>query len=164
MGPLSVFDQLVMHPFLGDVPAGQLRRLAPHGRPVLRHTGYRLFREGAPAEHFWLLCSGVVALDFHVPGRGDIVLERVGAGSVVGWSWLRPPYRWTLGAAVAEDCQAIEFDAARVRSLISADRELGQELTARLLTVVGGRLQAARRRLVGLYAYPDYPAGAFGPD
>ncbi|WP_433732447.1 hypothetical protein ACQP2Y_23335 [Actinoplanes sp. CA-051413] len=40
-----------------------------------------------------------VALDFHVPGRGDIVIERVGAGGVVGWSWLLPPYPWTGNAS-----------------------------------------------------------------
>ena len=163
MAPLSVFDQLVLHPFLGDLPVGWLQRLAVHGRPILRHTDYRLFREDGPADRFWLLRSGVVALDFHVPGRGDVVIERVGADSVVGWSWLLPPYRWTLGATVAEDCQAIEFDAAGVRLLINVDPGLGRELTARFLAVMGGRLQAARHRLVELYAYPDHPAGASGP-
>jgi CRP/FNR family transcriptional regulator, cyclic AMP receptor protein len=163
MAPVSVFDLLIRHPFLGDFPAAWLRRLAVHGRPVLRHTGYRLFREDGPAGHFWLVRSGVVALDFHVPGRGDVVIERVGAGGVVGWSWLLPPYRWTLGAAVAEDCHAIEFDAAQVRLLINADPGLGRELTERFLTVMGSRLQAARHRLIELYAYPDHPAGASGP-
>jgi CRP-like cAMP-binding protein len=133
MAPLSVHDRLVLHPFLGDLPAGRLQRLAANARPVLRHTGYRLFRAGSPAGHFWLVRSGVVALDFHVPGRGDVVIERVGAGGVVGWSWLLPPYRWTLGAAVAEDCRAIEVDAAQVRLLIGAGPGLGRDLTARFL-------------------------------
>ncbi|RSM49333.1 hypothetical protein DMB66_45015 [Actinoplanes sp. ATCC 53533] len=164
MAPLSVFDQLVLHPFLGDLPVGWLRRLAAHGRPVLRYPGYRLFRQDAAADRFWLLRSGVVALDFHVPGRGDVVIERVGAGSVVGWSWLLPEYRWTLGGVVAEDCHAVEFDAARVRLLISEDPGFGRELTARFLAVMGGRLQAARHRLVELYAYPEHPAGASNPD
>ena len=155
MPTLSVFDQLVVHPFLAGLPADRLQRLAAHGRPVLRHTGYRLFPEHGPADRFWLLRTGVVALDFHVPGRGDIVIERVGAGSVVGWSWLLPPYRWTLGARVAEDCHAIEFDAAGVRRLIRDDPALGHELTTRFLAVMGHRLQAARHRLVELYGYRD---------
>jgi CRP-like cAMP-binding protein len=162
MAPLSIFDQLVLHPFFAELPAGWLRPMAVHGRPMLRHTGYRLFRQDAPADRFWVLRSGVVALDFHVPGRGDVVIERVGADSVVGWSWLLPPYRWTLGAIVAEDCHAIEFDAVQVRSLISQNSEFGREFTARFLAVVGSRLQAARHRLVELYAYPEGPAGASG--
>ncbi|MFI7542495.1 Crp/Fnr family transcriptional regulator [Actinoplanes sp. NPDC049599] len=156
MAALSVFDQLVVHPFLAGLPGEHLQRLAVHGRPVLRHTGYRLFREGGPADRFWLLRTGVVALDFHVAGRGDIVIERVGAGSVVGWSWLLPPNRWTLGAIVAEDCHAIEFDVAGVRRLLAEEPELGRELTTRFLAVMGSRLQASRHRLVELYAYPAH--------
>ena len=164
MAPLSVFDHLVLHPFFGDLPIDWLQRLAVHGRPVLRHPGYRLFPQDGPADRFWLLRSGVVALDFHVPGRGDVVIERVGADSVVGWSWLLPQYRWTLGAVVAQDCHAVEFDAAGVRSLLGEDPDLGRELTTLFLAVMGHRLQAARHRLVELYAYPDHPAGASGPE
>lgn len=163
MTALSVFDELVLHPFFHDLPIGWLRMLAVHGRPVLRHTGYRVFREDGRADRFWALRSGAVALDFHVPGRGDIVIERVGADSVVGWSWLLVPYRWTFGAVVTEDCHAIEFDAAQVRLVIEQHPEFGREITARLLAVTAGRLQAARHRLVELYAYPDQRDDASGP-
>ena len=151
---LSVFDLLVMHPLAADLPAGWLRRLALHARPVYHVAGFRLFREEAPADRLWLVHSGGVAVDLHVPGRGDIVVERLGAGAVVGWSWLLPPYRYRFGAIVAEDIRAVEVDAAHVRSLIAEDAELGRELESRLLTVVADRLLAARNRLIELYAYP----------
>jgi len=151
---LSVFDLLVMHPLAADLPAGWLRRLALHARPVYHVAGFRLFREEAPADRLWLVHSGDVAVDLHVPGRGDIVVERLGAGAVVGWSWLLPPYRYRFGAIVAEDIRAVEVDAAHVRSLIAEDAELGRELESRLLTVVADRLLAARNRLIELYAYP----------
>jgi CRP-like cAMP-binding protein len=155
MAPLTVFDQIALHPFLHDLPTGWLQRLAVHGRMVLRHPGHRLFGEEAPADRFWLLRSGSVALDFHVPGRGDIVIERIGSGSVVGWSWLLPPHRWSMGAVVADECRAIELDAAGVRTLIAEDPDLGRELTMRFVAVMAERLGAARHRLVELYAYPD---------
>ncbi|MCA2218998.1 cyclic nucleotide-binding domain-containing protein [Jidongwangia harbinensis] len=155
MAPLTVFDHLSLHPFLADVPATWLHRLAMHGRPALRHAGVRLFHEGAPAGSFWLLRSGAVALDFHVPGRGDIVIERIGAEGVVGWSWLLPPYRWSLGAVVAAECQAVQLDAAGVRRLLAEDAELGRELTTRFLAVMAERLHATRVRLAELYAYPE---------
>jgi CRP-like cAMP-binding protein len=154
MAPLTVFDQMALHPFLSDLPSGWLRRLAVHGHMVLRHPGYRLFTEDAPADHFWLLRSGAISLEFHVPGRGDIVIERIGGDGVVGWSWLLPPYRWSLAAVVADECRAIEFDAAGVRRLIAEDPDLGRDLTTRFLAVTAERLRAARHRLVDLYAYP----------
>ena len=154
MTPLTVFDLLALHDFVADLPTSSLRTLARHGRPVFRATGYRLFRADAPADRFWLVHSGAVALDFQVPGRGDIVVERVGPGAVLGWSWLLEPHRWRFGAVVAEDVRAVEFDAVGVRALIAEDPELGRELTARFLAIVAERLEAARHRLVELYAHP----------
>jgi CRP-like cAMP-binding protein len=154
MSALSVFDLLAMHPLVADLPAGWLHRLAMHARPVYRATGHRLFREDGPADRFWLIHSGAVALDLHVPGRGDVVIDRLAGGTMVGWSWLLAPHRWRFGAVVAEDVRGLEFDAARVRAVMAADTDLGREIDARVLTIVADRLQAARHRLVELYAYP----------
>jgi CRP/FNR family transcriptional regulator, cyclic AMP receptor protein len=166
MSSLTIFDHLAMHPFADDLPADWLRRLAVHARPVMWPPGRRLFREDSPADRFWLLRSGTVALDFHVPGRGDVMIERIGDGGVIGWSWLLAPHRWTLGAIATDDCRTIEFDARGVRALIAEDPQLGRELTARFLAVMAERLQAARRRLIELYAYPvDEPdVGDAGPE
>ncbi|MBM2616317.1 cyclic nucleotide-binding domain-containing protein [Actinoplanes sp. LDG1-06] len=157
MTSLSVFDLLSLHSFVADLPSGWLHRLATAGRPVLHPAGTRLFREDAVADRFWLLTGGVVAIDFHVPGRGDIVVERVGAGDVLGWSWSRPPHRWRFGAMIAEDMRAVELDARVVRELMVETPDLGLEFGGRLLDVVARRLQAARHRLVELYAYPSGP-------
>jgi len=157
MSALSVFDLLSLHDFAADLPGDWLRRLAVHGRPVFRAAGYRLSRTDGPADRFWLIDSGVVVLDFPVPGRGDIVIERLRRGSVVGWSWLLAPYRWRFGAVVAEDIHAVEFDASRVRALIADDPEAGRELNARFMAVLAERLEASRKRLAELYAYPGRP-------
>ncbi|MFG1991053.1 Crp/Fnr family transcriptional regulator [Actinoplanes sp. NPDC048988] len=155
---LSVFDLLALNDFVADLPAGWLQRLAVAGRPVFHGVGHRLCREDAHADRFWLISSGAVAIDFYVPGRGDITVDRARPGAPVGWSWMRPPFRWQFGAVVADDVHAVEFDAARVRALIAEDADLGRELTGRMLDVVSHRLQAARHRLIELYAYPEAPA------
>ena len=163
MQSLTIFDHVAMHPFLANLPAGWQQRLAVHASPVMRPVGRRLFREGGSADRFWLLQSGDVALDFHVPGRGDVVIEHIGAGGVLGWSWLFAPCRWTLGGIVAQDCRALQFDAAAVRALIDEDPALGRELMTRFVAVVAGRLQAARQRLADLYAYPADVSGPADP-
>ncbi|WP_205650694.1 Crp/Fnr family transcriptional regulator [Actinoplanes solisilvae] len=154
MSPLTVFDLLALHDFVADLPAGWLHRLARAGRPVFHPAGTRLFREDSAADQFWLVHSGVVAVDFHVPGRGDVVIETIGPGQVLGWSWWRPPHRWRFGAVVAENVRGVELDARLVRELMAEAPDFGLEISARLLDVVAGRLQAARHRLVELYAYP----------
>jgi len=155
VAPLTVFDLLAVHDFVSDLPAGWLHRLAMAGRPVFHPAGTRLFREDATADRFWLVHSGAVAVDFHVPGRGDIVIETIGPGQVLGWSWWRPPHRWRFGAVVAEHVRAVELDAHLVRELMAEAPDFGLEISGRLFDVVAERFQAARHRLVELYAYPS---------
>ncbi|MFI1991494.1 Crp/Fnr family transcriptional regulator [Actinoplanes sp. NPDC020271] len=154
MESLSVFDLLVMHDLVADLPARWLHRLAGAGCSVRAPAGQRLIREDADADRFWLVHRGTVGLDFHVPGHGDIFFGQARAGSLVGWSWLRPPYRWTCGAVVTEDIHAVEFEADAVRRLMAEDPALAHSLGLRVLDVVAERLVEARHRLVEWYAFP----------
>ncbi|RAO61631.1 hypothetical protein LUPAC06_00834 [Micromonospora saelicesensis] len=95
-----------------------------------------------------------VALDFPVPGRGDIGIETIGAGGMLGWSWIFPPYRWQFGAVAVRRTATVEFSAEGVRRLIESDDALGRQLTLRLMAVVVDRLQASRGRLLELYGHP----------
>ncbi|MDG4766847.1 cyclic nucleotide-binding domain-containing protein [Solwaraspora sp. WMMD406] len=158
---IRTIDLLDSHPFLAGLPRPWLERLSYQARPGVRHSGQRIFQEGHRADRFWLLRSGQVALDFHVPGRGDVGIETIAAGSVLGWSWLFPPYQWQFGAVAVDRTLMIEFDAAGTRRLISQEEALGRELTTRFMQVVVDRLHAARSRLMELYGYPPGP-GADG--
>jgi CRP-like cAMP-binding protein len=147
-------DLLISHPFLADMPRARVERLSYQARRAVHHGGTRLFREGQHADRFWLIREGRVALDFPVPGRGDIVIEQLGPGTVLGWAWLFPPYRWHFGAVAAEQTLTIELDGAGVRRLCEADPSLGYDLTKRISGVLVDRLQAARVRLTDVYGYP----------
>ena len=82
-----------------------------------------------------------------MPGYDNVVLDTLGPGAVLGWSWMFPPYRWHFGAVATQTTYAVTFNAALVRALFQRDPGLGYELTWRLLQVMGDRLQASRRRL-----------------
>jgi CRP-like cAMP-binding protein len=151
---MTTLDLMVTHPFLEGMPRPWLERLSYQAKRAVHHTGSRLFREGNRADRFWLIRDGQVALEFNVPGRGDIVIEQLGPGSVVGWSWMFPPHRWHFGAVAAEQTLSIEFDGPGVLRLCNDDPALGFELTRRFSAVLIDRLQAARLRLVDLYGYP----------
>ncbi|KJK40799.1 regulatory protein [Streptomyces variegatus] len=117
----------------------------------------RIFNEGVKADRFWIIHTGTVALDVHVPGRRAAVIETLGAGELLGWSWLVPPHHWHLGAQATSPVRAYEFDAAAVSELCGKDPELKQELLAYVAAVIAGRLRSARVRLLDLYA--PYGAG-----
>ncbi|WP_230396144.1 Crp/Fnr family transcriptional regulator [Streptomyces blattellae] len=126
-------------------------------REVSFEIDERIFNEGGQADRFWIIHTGTVALDVHVPGRRAAVIETLGAGELLGWSWLVPPHHWHLGAQAASPVRAYEFDAAAVRELCGNDPELNQELWAYVAAVIAGRLRSTRVRLLDLYA--PYGAG-----
>lgn len=102
----TAYDLLAAHPFLAGMPPEQVAQLAPWARRRLFHAHARIFSEGGHADRCWLIREGRVVLDTQVPGRGQVVVDTLGPGSVLGWSWLYPPYRWHFGAVAAEQTLA----------------------------------------------------------
>jgi NAD(P)H-flavin reductase len=110
-----------------------------------------LLLEGDAADVFYLVRRGQVTLETRAPGRPPLVIETLGPGSDVGWSWLFPPYRWQFDARATEPVEAIAVDAIRLRAQIEETPTLGYELTKKFAAVMLSRLQAARLRLSVLH-------------
>lgn len=146
---------LAEHEFFRGMRTPHLRQLVTAGRYIEVPARHRFFDEGGTADRFWLIHAGQIALDLHMPGRGAVIVETFGRGTVLGWSWLFPPYRWKFGALAKQPVRAIEFDGRLVRTLCAADPELGYELAHRFTSVILDRLQATRMRLVDVYAHPE---------
>ncbi|MGI5240146.1 cyclic nucleotide-binding domain-containing protein [Dactylosporangium sp. CA-139066] len=151
---MTTYDMLLTHPFLAGLPAGDVELLSRWASPAPFSAGMRIFEENDRADRFWLIRDGCVHLDIRVPGRGDAVIETIGAGTVLGWSWMFPPYRWHFGAVAVDPVRSIAIDGAAVRALCDADTGFGYELTKRFMAVVVERMQATRIRLLDLYKAP----------
>lgn len=148
----DIFTRLGDLPLLSALTREQLRWLGETGRPISYPAGGRVFVEGDPADRFWLIENGTVALDLQVPGRGAPVIETLTRGAVLGWSWLNPPYRWQFGAVAREPLDTIAFDAKSVRDRCDADPAFGYTALRLFIPVLTERLQATRLRLLDLYA------------
>ncbi|MEV6025773.1 cyclic nucleotide-binding domain-containing protein [Streptomyces sp. NPDC052036] len=134
------------------LPVEHRERLMQIARHVSFPEGTRLFEEGRHADRFWIVRTGTVALDLHVPGRRAPVIESLGHGELVGWSWHFTPHVWQLGAEAMTPVRAYEFDAVTVRAMCDADPEFGRAIAVWVGRVLAHRLHAARTRLLDLYA------------
>ncbi len=147
----TAYDLLAAQPFLSGLTDKQLDKLSYWSKRSVFHAGARIFEEGGRADRFWLIKEGHIRVDTHIPGRGSVILETLGPGAVLGWSWLFPPYRWHFGAVALETTLAIELDGPGVRELCASDCALGYQLVSRFIEVVVDRLQSTRVRLLDLY-------------
>ena len=146
---------LATHPFVRDMRGDHLALLAETATITSVPARHRLFEEGRYAKSFWLIRSGQVALDLHVPGGGRVIVGTVGRGEVLGWSWLFPPHEWQFGAVTLQPVEAFELNGAAVRARCDLHEELGHELTCRFSRVLADRLRATRCRLAGQIGYPE---------
>ncbi|MGY0021876.1 Crp/Fnr family transcriptional regulator [Streptomyces sp. cg35] len=140
---------------LPDEHHGRLMRIA---REVAFPQGTRLFDAGSRADRFWIVRSGSVALDIPLPGRPAPVVDSLGHGELIGWSWLFPPYVWQLGAAAETPVRAYEFDAFTVRLMCASDPALGSFVAQWVGRVLAHRLSVTRSRLLDVYAPYGYDA------
>ncbi|MBB5155963.1 cyclic nucleotide-binding domain-containing protein [Saccharopolyspora phatthalungensis] len=143
---------VVRHGFAGALPPEHRERLLGLAHETSFPAEIRIFDEDGEADRFWIIRSGRVALDIHIPGRGPVVVETIGDDELLGWSWMFEPYRWHLGAQTRSPVRAYEFDAKQVRDARDADPAFGLALTDCVAQVVARRLKAARLRLLDLYA------------
>ena len=100
---------------------------------------------------FYLVRHGAVSIETFVPARGEVTIETVEAGEMIGWSWLFPPYRWHFDARALVPTRATAFDGACIREKCNRDAALGHALMSCVSQVLIERLQWTRLRLLDLY-------------
>jgi CRP/FNR family transcriptional regulator, cyclic AMP receptor protein len=151
MNVREIRDLLAVEPFFADLDADYLDLVAGCGTNVRFDAGTMIFREGEPADTFYVLRQGKVALEIHVPERGALVIETLGPGELLGWSWLFPPYRWHFDARAIAATAAVALDGACLRGKCDDDTRLGYLLMRRFAEVSQERLQATRLQLLDVY-------------
>jgi CRP-like cAMP-binding protein len=139
------------HPFLEGFTPSQLDALAACARTVRHEAGSYIFHMGEPAEALLLVERGRAVLEVNEPGRGAIRMETVGAGDVLGLSWLFPPFRWHLDARALDTFEATALDADVLKRLIDEDPALGRTVAMRLLGKVYERLERTRLQRLDVY-------------
>lgn len=149
---MKTIDALVrdIRVFEGLAP-DTLALIAGCGTNVRFAEGETLFRAGRPADTFYVIRQGSVALEAFAPARPPITIETIEAGDVLGWSWLFPPYRWHFDAHALSTVRATAFDGACLRGKCDEDPALGYELMSRFAQVLIERLQWTRLRLMDVY-------------
>lgn len=149
---METLDELIAHaPVFAGLGSEDLTLIAGCAQNVGFDDGELLFREGEPADTFYVVRRGRVSLELHTPERGGLVIDTIEPGEVVGWSWLFEPYVWHFDARAAGPLRAIAFDGACLRGKCDDDKELGYALMKRFAQVMIDRLQHARVRLLDVY-------------
>jgi len=130
----SMATRLALHPFLVGMDRRHVGLLAECAVAVRFQKGELIFREGDPADRFYLIETGKVTVESS-GGVGDPML---------GWSWMFPPHIRNFTARAIEPTTAIFFWGTILREHCETDPSFGYEFLKRMSLVMYRRMQAAR--------------------
>ncbi len=140
------------HPFFAGLDSQYLALLVSCASNVVFPAGVYVLKEGDEANQFFLLRHGHVALEILTPQGKQSVIETLGAGEIMGWSWLLPPYHWKFHARAVGPVRAIALDGKCLRKKCEENHDLGYELLKRFAKIIEQRLEATRLQLLDVYA------------
>lgn len=143
----EIVETLAASPFLEGMSARHLRIMAECTMPSSFMGGEMIFREGDVANRFYLLQEGSVALESRSLESDPIHIQTIGAGDVLGWSWLFPPYLWHFDARAIEPVKVLFIYGSRLREHCADDHDFGYQVVMRMAEVMMRRLQSTRWQL-----------------
>ena len=130
--------------------------LSRHARSRQLANGEVLFHYGDRADHFYLIMSGRIAVEVAAITGPTLELLELEPGSVVGWSWLIAPHRWTFQARAIMPTELIEFDGTAILKRCEEEPRFGYELLKRFSTLMSERLQSARQKMMEEWSPPGF--------
>jgi CRP-like cAMP-binding protein len=139
---------IAQQPFFNGLSGPHLQLLADSAMETQFEAGQWIFRQGDPANRFYLILKGKVLIEAELKGRGTIPIRTLGPGDDLAWAWLFPPHYMHFSACATEPTRAIFFYGTRLREQCEANHELGYQLMKRIAQVVIQNLNATQQRLL----------------
>lgn len=142
--------QVTVHPFLRGLGRPQVAALATFAERADFAAGTHLFRQGDPADRFFLVRSGLVSLEVSDDPHHFRTIQTIREGDAVGWSWLFEPRTWAFDARAQTVVHSVCFRSEPLQELCRDDPRFGYDLLMRIAGVMAERLQATRRQVIEL--------------
>jgi CRP-like cAMP-binding protein len=155
----TLLEAVQQHPFVKGMTPEHCATLASLARHVRYRTGEVIFHEGDEKHEFFLINSGLVALEMKVQDR-MLRVHTAEGGEQIGWSAVIVGRGKHFQAKALEPVDALAFDGYALLERCRSDTGFGYKIMHRLLAVVSDRLQAARLQVLDMYSQPAKRAGA----
>ena len=133
------------HSFFRSMAPAHLGLVTKSATEAKFETNQIIFHEKEPADRFFLIESGRVALGWHTPEGKMVLVQTLGPGEVIGWSWLFPPFIWHFQARATEPTSTVVLDGGHLLVAAEENPQFGYDLMRRIAQMVITRLQASRR-------------------
>ena len=139
------------HVFFKELKDEYLKLIVGCAKNVVFKKDEIILKEGKPADNFYLISSGLVAIEIPLEGHNPIVVQTIAGGDILGWSWFIPPHHNRFNCRALQPTKTIAFDGRCLRNKCEENHDLGYDLLKRLARILAQRLEATRSQLINLY-------------
>ena len=144
MNASSLATYLAHHPLLAALPPEHIALVVSFASVQQHPAQSRIFVHDQDADAFYIVQSGQVTIEVPALGGEPLTIQTLGADSILGWSWLLPPYRWLFDARAAVPTTVVAVDGKRLRDACEQDPALGYRILKLFAGLMAERLNAAR--------------------
>lgn len=140
--------------FLASLTPGAKKKLLALSESRLVRAGQHIFRQDDPALNLYLVTSGSISIEIHVPTRGSQRIVTTGPGEVFSWSAVLEPHVETATARAIDDSEILVIPGKAILDLCHKDCPFSTEIYRALAVLVSSRLRATRLQLLDIFASP----------
>ena len=125
-----------------------ITQLSPFFEECALQKDHVIFRQGQPAEHFYILLEGEVEVDYK-PYDGPLLpVARIEPGGVFGWSAAIGRDVYTSGALALQDSKAFRLHRSSLSKICTLHPETGKIWLDRLASVIAVRLRSTHAHVL----------------
>lgn len=144
MNAAELASFIARHPVLRALPAEHIALIVSFASVQQHAAQARIFVHDQNADAFYIVHSGQVTIEVPSLGGEPLAIQTLGPDSILGWSWLLPPYRWLFDARAAVASTVVAVDGKRLRDACEQDPALGYRILKLFAALMAERLNAAR--------------------
>lgn len=148
-GTLMIY--LAQHPMFKELKPDQIALIASYASVQEYAPQEVVFEQDKSADTFFIVREGRVTVEVPSIDGEPFAIQTLGDGSMLGWSWLVPPYLWNFDARATTPSTIIKVDGQKLRAACDADPALGYQLMKRVARLMAERLNAARMAAIRHY-------------
>ena len=140
-------EKLKKHEIFGLLKPDEIRRLSAVSGVMTLKDGDRIYSEGIPASHLFILIKGRVELKRPTKGGPSLLIDDLMAENIFGVSSLLGAERYLLNAECVEDSVVLKIEGKVLRQIFDQNPVVGYAMQRRVSQIFFKRYLNVMERL-----------------
>jgi CRP-like cAMP-binding protein len=132
-------EKLKKHEIFSLLNPDEIKRLSAVSGVITLKAGEKVYSEGIPASHIFILLKGKVELNRPTKGGTSLLIDDLSEEDILGVSSLLGADRYLLNAECMEDSEVLKIEGKALRQIIDQNPTVGCTMQRRVSQIIFNR-------------------------